>query len=432
MRKIHYFWTATLLLTLLFVAADRAVFAEDEYPGVFAGENCLVFVQGSDQSGGLSGLVVLTYEYSMDWVISTAKTGKKTESGLSLSDGHQYVYNADGSRRSQSDFTNLNLDLKWGDLKFTVMPSYGHFLAPMVHGGLAYAFVEVTSGLPSQIALAANSHENGETINLFEGFLYQFSQNTLSAQIAFTEVAFGTQGMVRGNFPDNFPPPPEDTPIPYPDYTQPDYPTPGGDTPPSFPAADPTMPMGKIVSPDAAGDKPRFTLEPVHDYDVPPIIKIGVVATQSSTDFQSYGPVVDQYFQDTLANMDGIEVVYIPWDSSKFGGAVKFDRAAWLCKEYGVDALLMSDLSKIDVPGGGTTGHLSQTAYVTTKMKSTLIEGAGGSEWWSKESEQSEMHNYYEIEENQDAVIRNDLNKLVMSLINDLAGGSKLQGGHVD
>jgi len=217
----------TLLMTLVLLLSPIRADAEN-YPGVFASDNALVFVQAGNETGDLTGVVILSYEFSMDWVITTAANGYKSSDSIILTDGNQYVYRADGARQSQTEFISLEKDLDWSDFDFDVLPSYSYYLAPMVQGGLAYALIETRSGLPTQLVLASEVIETPDMINLFEGFLYQVTDGELTAQIAFTETAFGSQGLIRGSFPDDFPPPPEDYPSPYPSYPTPSYPPPVG------------------------------------------------------------------------------------------------------------------------------------------------------------------------------------------------------------
>lgn len=433
MSKIIKLGLSALMVAFLLLFGLTA-FA-DQYPGVYAGEDKLVFIKGSDPQGSLEGVVVLSYEYSMDWLITTAKLGAKIETGILLTDGKQYVYSADGKRRSESEFNSMILDFEWNSLEFSILPSYGRFLAPMVKGGLAYALIDLNAGLPSQLVLAREVLETTEIVHLFDGFMYQISDGKLSAQISFTEVAFGSQGLVRAKFPENFPPPPENYPSPYPIYSTPGYPVPKVHSDSSLfsdSSSGSSLPSGREIPPEEQIKKPSFKLEPMHDYDVAPIVKIGVISTQLKTDVEGYEVVVDDLLQKHLSQIDGVEPVYIPYDSSKFGGAVMYDRAVWLCQNYGVDAFLMTELHKIEVTGEGAAGRLSKTARVSVTIKSRLIEGSGGSIWWSYKAEESRVHDYYEIEQGRDSVLRTNIMRAVKSLIEDLKSSGKLQGGHVD
>jgi hypothetical protein len=192
------------------------------------------------------------------------------------------------------------------------------------------------------------------------------------------------------------------------------------------------MPMGREVPKDQQTERPHFTLEPIHNYDVPVITKIGVVATQSYSEIEGYAPVCDEYLQEALKGIEGVEVVYIPYDSTKFGGAVEYDRAAWLCGEFKVDALLMTDLTKLELPGGSSSDHLSRTARILLTVKSTLIEGVGGSVWWEKAVDDDRTHNNYEIAQGQKSLLQSDIKRAIMTLIDDMKANGKLQGGHVD
>jgi hypothetical protein len=429
-------WAWTGILLLLCVLAGTPA-AADQYPGVYSNDDSLIFIQGNDEYGGINGIVVLSYEFSMDWVITVADHGAIAETGLVLADGNRYVYNADGTRNSEMEFTSLEIDTDWNDLEFRVLPSYGHYLAPMVHGGLAYAMVEMSSGLPSQLVLASDAFDSGETINLFEGFIYQISGGELTAQIAFTEVAFGTQGLVIADFPENFPPPPEEYPSQYPQYGLPGYPPPiemtsetsGSNEPDIF---DPFLPQGTEIPPEEQLNRPHFTLEPMHDYDVPAISRIGVVAFRTTADSEDYGPLCDEYLQEALGGIEGVEVVYIPFDSAQFGGAVMYDRAAWLCGQYGVDALLMSEIDELDVPGGLGTARTSGTVRVNTGISGRLIEGVGGSTVWDGSFESNRIHDYYEAEQGVGNIIRGDLFSLVGELTDDIVAQGALDARHID
>ena len=367
------------------------VMADMDYPGVYSNDSSLIFIKASDENGNLTGIVVLSFEYSMDWIITTGNVAVITDDSLLITDGRQYVYNADGTRRSDSEFSSLNLAIAWADMDFRVLPTYGHYLAPMVHGGLAYALVEMSAGLPSQIVLASEAFDTGQSMNLFDGFLYQISENELTAQIAFSEVAFGSQGLLRGDFPDDFPPPPEDYPNPYPSYPEPSYPPPisgyntGGSDTGSAPVENynSSLPMGMPVEAGEERTIPRFSLEPIHDYDFPPIVRIGIVAFQDKADEEGYGPFCDEKIQDLLSNIEGIEVVYIPFDSARFGGAVVYDRAVWLCEEHGVDALMLSEIGEIEIPGSIESAYQAGSIRINSEISSTIIEGTGGSEIWS-------------------------------------------------
>jgi len=434
MKKITYKWVwALVVLTIVGIASVPAL--ADDYPGVYAGEDKLVFVQAVDEQGALQGLVVLSYEYSMDWIITAASSGSRTETGLSLANGRQYVYNADGSRRSESEFSSMDLTVDWTALEFQVLPSYGFYLAPMVRGGLAYALVENRSGLPSQLVLAREAYDNGETINLFEGFIYQLSEGRLTAQIAFTETAFGSQGLVRGAFPENFPPPPEDYPNPYPAYPGPSY-GPDGSSQASNPGAgqifDPTLPQGTEVSPEEALNRPRFILEPIHDYDVPAIKRIGVVAFQSTAEIEGYGPECDEMLTDALSGIEGVEIVQIPYDDSRFGGLVMYDRAVWLCQEYGVDALMINGLTKLEMPTGATSTRPSPTFRVNAGVRGKLIEGVGGSMVWTGNFESIQVHDSYEAQDGEDPVLRADLLYVIQDMVDDMMSNKALDARHVD
>ncbi len=440
MNQVEYVivrWLAAIfILGLVTFPAN----ADENYPGVYSNENRLVFVKGSSDLGGLEGIVILSWEYSMDWIITTGELAAKTDDSLIITDGHQYVYNADGSRRSESEFTSLIISIDWDEMGFHVLPSYGHYLAPMVHGGLAYALVEITSGLPNQLVLASEAYDSGQSINLFEGFLYQVSNGELTAQIAFTEVAFGSQGLVRGNFPEDFPPPPEDYPYPYPEYPEPSYPPPGngsntGTTNPEVYPTDPfnpSLPMGTPVEASEVDDRPRFTLEPVHDYDVPPITRLGVVAFQDHAGEWGYGPFCDEFLQTRLGEIEGLEVVYIPFDSSRFGGAVNYDRAVWLCEEHGVDALLLSEINQLEIPGGVTSAIAAGSVRVNSEISSILVEGTGGAEFWVGEFEADRIHEVYEVSSGEEPVLKGDLMFLINSMVDDLIGSTRLEGGYVE
>jgi hypothetical protein len=438
MRKHRHLW-AVPFIALLFSGASARAAGPDDYPGVYAGDDSLVFVQEADEQGGLRGVVVLSYEFSMDWVITAGRIGVITESGLLLTDGHQYVYNADGSRRSETEFTSLEMAVEWASLEFRVLPSDAHYLAPMVRGGLAYALVETRSGLPAQLALAREAFDTGQTLNLFEGFLYQLSDGVLTAQVAFTEMAFGSTGLIRGRFPEDFPPPPEGYPSPYPAYPAVSYPPPGGTPPAETPpsgfqggAIDPSLPQGTVLPPEEIVERPRFTLEPMHDYDVPPILRIGLVAFRSTAEIEGYGPVCDEVIQEELAGIEGVEPVYIPFDEAQFGGAVMYDRAAWLCGEHGVDAIILSRLNTLEIPGEDVASHVSRTIRVQVDIDSRLIEGVGGSVMWQAEVDTNELHDYYEVERSRDDVLRNELRAAIQSLVSDLVSSEALKGGHVD
>jgi hypothetical protein len=165
---------------------------------------------------------------------------------------------------------------------------------------------------------------------------------------------------------------------------------------------------------------------------VPAIARIGVVAAQSGARIEGYGPVCDEFLQKSLGAIEGIEVVYIPFDSTEFGGAVIYDRAAWLCDKYGVDALLMTDLTKLEIPGAASSGHLTRTTRVQLGISTSLIEGTGGSIWWSDQVDDDRSHDTYEVQEGTDAMLRTDLNRAIDTMVGDLAASGKLQGGHVD
>jgi len=419
-----------IFLILLLIIPGKPAFAED-YPGVYASDNALVFVQGGTATGDLTGIVVLTYEYSMDWVITLGETGLKSSDGLILTNGRQYVYKADGARQSESEFISLEKNIDWTTMEFAVLPSYSYYLAPMVQGGLAYAFVETKSGLPTQLVLASEVIETESTINLFDGFLYQLADGQMNAQIAFTETAFGSQGLVRGKFPDNFPPPPENYPNPYPTYPTPSYPPPGG-MQPSGSGGGIFFPAGTEVPADQQIDQPRFTLEPVSNYDVPPILKIGIVETRSYADITGWESTCDEFLEQSIANGGKIEVVMIPWDSNKFGGAVMWDRATWLCDEYDVDALMITELIQLEMPGYvGPTGT-SRTVRLNGEIRSKIVDGTAGGKIWEGDFELDQNHDVYEIQNGEDGIIRSDLWLLIDMLKSDIDAKGVLDGVHVD
>jgi len=426
-----------VLLLILLTIPTTPVFAEN-FPGVFTSDHTLIFVQDGNNSGDLTGVVVLSYEFSMDWIITTGASGFKASGGLILTDGHQYVYNADGTRQSEIEFTSLESDFDWAEMEFTVLPSYSYYLAPMVHGGLAYSLVETRSGLPTQMVLASEVIETETTINLFEGFLYQISEGELTGQIAFTETAFGSQGLVRGEFPENFPPPPEDYPSPYPEYPTPSYPPPSGVQPTGSapnnypgPTDDIFFPQGTEVPPDQVSDQPRFTFEPVSDYDVPQMTRIGLVTTRSYAELEGWESTCDEFLQE-LVGSENLEVVLIPWDSNVFGGAVRWDRAVWLCAEYGVDALMLSELYELEMPGIIGPSDTSRTVRINAEIRSKVVDGVGGGEIWEGEFEIVQIHDYYEIQDDEDYVIRADLFRLIGMMTDDIHEQGILDGFHVD
>jgi len=425
--------TVSIIIAILAVTPARA----DDYPGVYTSDDSLVFVQSSDEFGGLQGIVILSYEYSMDWVITVGMLGAKTETGMLLTDGHQYVYNADGTKRSEMEFSTLDRVISWDEMTFQLLPSYGNYLAPMVQGGLAYALVQMQDGLPGQLVLAAEALNNGTTLNLFEGFVYQISNGELTTQIAFTEIAFGSQGLVVGDFPDDFPPPPEDYPNPYPDYTMPGYvPQDGGSTSSTVGTNsqyfDPMLPQGTEITSDEASDQPRFTLEPMHDYDVPPLRRIGVLEVRSYADLEGYGSLANENLEDRLTEIEGVEVVYIPYDSLLFGGAVMYDRAVWLCEQYGVDSLLITELYQYEIPGGAQASLNVGTVRVLGDLRSKLIEGTGGAKIWDGRFETNLIHEGYEVSDGVEDVLRIDLYHMVNDLVSDIINQGVLEGSHID
>ena len=173
-------------------------------------------------------------------------------------------------------------------------------------------------------------------------------------------------------------------------------------------------------------------LEPKHNYDVPPIVKIGLVGTQSYAAITGYADTCDKLLKAGLETIKGVQIIPIPFDDSKFGGAVAYDRAAWLCQPYGVDAPIMTDLNKLEIPGLGTSSHVSTTISLNLSISSVLIEAAGGSTWWKKDVDDSNTHQYYEIEQSQSEVIGGDLHAAIGKLIDDLKSSGKLKGGHVE
>jgi hypothetical protein len=186
------------------------------------------------------------------------------------------------------------------------------------------------------------------------------------------------------------------------------------------------------VPPEEVIEHPHFTLEPMHDYDIPPIVRIGVVAFQDSAEITDYDGVCDQFLQDALSGIEGIELVFIPFDDTLLGGAVMYDRAVWICDQYDVDAIIMSNLDEFEIAGGEEAVHYSRTVRTNVNIDSQLLEGTGGSEFWGGEFEGSEMHEAYQLESDRDLVLRNDLHSVINNMVSDLIASGALDGGHVD
>jgi hypothetical protein len=431
-RRLPRGWVLILLTIIILLPVPAQ--AED-YPGVYTSESSLIFIKSGDETGTLRGVTVLSYEYSMDWIITVGDIARINADGIIISDGYQYAYKANGQKLSETEFTSLNLTLDWDEYTFQILPSFGHFLAPMLRGGLAYSFIESRDGLPSQIALAQEAWDTGDSINLYDGFLYQIAEGEITAQVAYTEIAFGSRGVVRANFPDNFPPPPEDYPENYPDYPDSVFPppVPTNNVDPTLITSDPTLPQGTLVDPNVAGNTPRFSLEAQHDYDVPPVKRIGIVQFTESADIDGYSPVCDQLFQDILGSHEDYEIVYIPWDEAMFGGAVMYDRAVWICEQYNVDVIILSELDQLKIPGIETALHQDRTVRVQLTIDTKMIDGTGGSEIWGGEFEADNMHDAYELDNGgDDLMIRTDIGRLLADMVGDLIDSGVLDGTHVD
>jgi len=192
------------------------------------------------------------------------------------------------------------------------------------------------------------------------------------------------------------------------------------------------MPQGTPVPEDQIIDRPRFTLEPMHDYTVPPIVRIGVVEFVDNGKIPGYSGVCDELLQNELSGIEGVEPVFIAYDRNILGGALMYDRAAWICEYYGVDALILSELSQFEIYGGGSSVYYSRTIRVKTTVKSKLLEGTGGSEYWNAEIELNESHDANEYERNNDLVLRNNLRKAIRDLVSNLASSAALEGGYVE
>jgi len=182
---------------------------------------------------------------------------------------------------------------------------------------------------------------------------------------------------------------------------------------------------------DQISDQPHFSFEPVYDYDVPQIQKIGLVTTRSYADLEGWETACDESIQMVLADRN-VEIVLIPWDSTTFGGAVIWDRAVWLCEQYGVDALMISELTKLEMPGYvGPTGT-SRTVRINSAMSSKIIDGTAGAKIWEGDFEFSQNHDYYELDGNENGVIRGDIMRLVKLMTDDIDEKGILDGFHVD
>ena len=136
--------------------------------------------------------------------------------------------------------------------------------------------------------------------------------------------------------------------------------------------------------------------------------------------------------KESTRDLENIEIVYIPFDESLLGGAVIHDRAVWLCDEYGVDALLMTELDDLEIAGGEISLHTSRVIRIQVKLESKLLEGTGGSIFWSGDFESNEMHEAYELDLNRDLVLKADIHSLIQTMVDDLDQTGSLDGGHVD
>jgi hypothetical protein len=170
----------------------------------------------------------------------------------------------------------------------------------------------------------------------------------------------------------------------------------------------------------------------MHNYDVPPILRIGIVAFRDLGDEEGYSPYCDELVQQRLSEIEGLEVVYIPFDSARFGGAVIYDRAVWLCQEHGVDALLLSEISELEIPGSVDSAIQAGSVRVNSEITSRLIEGTGGSEFWTGDFDADRIHDVYEVSGGQEDVLKGDLMFLINNMMEDFINSGVLSGGHVE
>ena len=414
-------WRPFLIFTLVLFCLLQAAGAnaEDELPLVWVSATDLLYA-GGKTSDGYANVFHLSYKYSSDWVLITAKTATFNNENISYLDGTQYAFTQEGKKLSEMQFSKTDEALEYSQMEHASLGPDGKILTPFTGGNIGYAVIQAKGGVLEQIALAKSTDELKGNLHLYDGFLYQFDENlALKMQIAYSEISFSTQGLLRSSVeaPANIPTTPT--------------------APPVNPAAPTIAPYSENPIPPASGvtlfstgnGGEQFTIP--DNYDVPPIKRIGVVKFTENTKKTHFAAQATEQLTEKLGDIPDLEVKTMSFSDKTIRGGLLFEQAVKLGAENGVDAFIISNLADFASPEDVHILPNDTEVRVRCEMDFAIIDCVGGRLFWGASADHAEFVATNDYKSNKDGIFTSVLSATIEEGLKLLQKDEVLAGGPI-
>jgi len=413
-------WRPFLIFTLVLMclSAAQGVYAQDdELPLVWVSATDLLYA-GGKTSDGYANAFHLSYKYSSDWVLITAKTATFNNDSISYLDGTQFAFNPEGKKLSELQFSKMDETLQYSSMESASLGPDGKILTPFTGANIGYAVIQAKGGVLEQISLAKDVEELKGNLHLYDGFLYQFDESlSLKTQIAFSEISFSTQGLLRSSVvpPENAPPtPPTTTPAP----------------PSITPYSENPVPPESGTTLFSSGDEtPQLSLP--GDYEVPPIKRIGVVKFSEHANRPEFVIPATERLVKKLGEITDLEVKAMSYDDKVSSKGLLYERAVDQGAKISVDAFIISDLTDFRFPNPAQIGPNVTEIRISCKMEFGVIDCVGGRVFWSAKADHAEFVSITDFEDNKDRIFLSVLNATIDEGLSQLKKDNVLAGGPI-
>jgi hypothetical protein len=414
-------WRPFLIFNLVLICllAAQGVYAQDEeLPLVWVSANDLLY-GGGKTSDGYANVFHLSYKYSSDWVLITAKTATFKDDSISYLDGTQFAFSPEGRKLSELQFSKMDETLQYSVMERASLGPDGKILTPFTGANIGYAVIQAKGGVLEQISLAKAVEELKGNLHLYDGFLYQFDENlSLKTQIAFSEISFSTQGLLRSSVeaPANIPA----TPNPGATPNQPSI------TPYS---ENPIKPEGGTTLFSSGNGIPTITLPT--DYDVPPIKRIGIIKFIEHAHHPELVVPATEQFAKKLGEIPDLEVKIMSYDNKVLAKGLLYEKAVEQGTENSVDAFIISDLTGFSVPTPAQIGPNETEIRISCKIEFGMIDCTGGRVFWSTKADHAEFVSTVDFNNNKDRILLSVLNATIDEGLAQLKKDNVLAGGPI-
>ncbi len=411
--KIRFLLLSIILLLLVLPASAQEA-AQPDYPLVWVSATDMLFAGGSSEDG-YSDVFHLAYKYSSDWILITADDAVFADGGVTYHNGYQYAFSQDGEKLSEMAFSTTIEAVDYQSMETASLGDDGSILTPFTGAKIGFAVAQAEAGALSQISLARDAAEMNGNLHLYDGFLYQFNDDlSLKAQIAFSEISFGTAGLLRSTVEV----PVQASEMPVMSTSQPGI----------------TGYSEQPLTPETVneGTEPLQLLSISKDYDVPPIKRIGVVEINDQAKRPDLIKGATEQLSDELSKIEGLEVDMMEFDENIWGGGVLFERAVELGQEYSVDAFIITDMVNFDLPPDITRDAFVPEVRVACDMEFAIVDCTGGQIFWRSKAGYADFVGYRELDENEDGITKSVIKRTIEEGVKNMIKDDVLAGGPVN